>query len=96
MNVRHFERGDRVDPISVAGEPFDIYSLGPIWCEVFKLTNAYLVPIMVSSKPGSGTLDTFLAALRTELPDKPIVFVNVINARLRPRLLGLGFGVLDL
>ena len=95
MTREHFEAGDRVDAISVAGAAFDLYRHGPIFCEVFTLDACYLVPILISTARGSGTLDAFLDELRRALPDRPILFVNVINQRLRPRLLARGFGLWD-
>jgi hypothetical protein len=80
----------------VTGTTAENYTLGPITAEVFALSTCYLVPMLFSVEPGSGTLDAFLDALRAELPDKPIIFVNVINARLKPRLQARGFGLLNL
>lgn len=95
MTKEHFAAGDQVDAISVAGAAFDRYRHGPIYCDVFPLSAIYVIPILFSTQRGSGTLDAFLDALRAELPDKPIVFLNVINHRLRPRLLAKGFAVVD-
>lgn len=96
MDKTHFARGDRVDAMSVAGADFDRYQLGPISADVFTFSSFYCVPILISTEPGSGTLDAFLDALRAALPDKPIAFMNVINQGLRPRLLARGFGIIDL
>lgn len=95
MKVRHFETGEEVDPISTAGEPFDQYEQDGIRAGVFTTPDAYYIPTLESAAPGSGRLGAFLQTLREMLTDRPIRFVNVINERLRVRLVREGFEIVD-
>ncbi len=95
MTRTHYEAGDQIDAISCAGEAQDVYEQDDILASVFTREHAYYVPIIYSATPGSGKLDAFLDALVAWLPDKPVVFVNVINGRLSEHLSKRGFRVVE-
>ena len=85
MTVRHIKKGERVDALSVAGEDFRQYKMWPITADIFDVGEECWCPLINSDEKGHGTLSVFLVALRKKF-DKPLVFINVINGRLRKRL----------
>lgn len=92
--IRHFKKGDRVDEISTAGEPFTQIEAFGIQADFFDVGAYMQCPLIKSRKPGGGKLDEFLARASKLLP-KPIAFVSIVNQRLRAHLTRLGYRILD-
>lgn len=89
LKIRHFEEGEQVDALSVAGQDFTQYTVWPITAQVFEVGDEYWIPLIDSADMGSGTLGNFLTILQQHL-GKPPIFINVINSRLRKKLEGMG------
>lgn len=100
MIVRHLKDGDLVlgwdGDMDEASEGNVEYVAFGIHAQVWpgQRSDVAYVPELVSERPGSGQLGTFLAELVKAVAPREVVFVNVINGRLAAHLEDLGFRLL--
>ena len=88
METHFYAAGEQIDQLTFAGQDMLVCEQDGIKADVFEQLDSYLVPCIESRSPGGGKLNQFLNDLRNELPKlyKPIVFVNVVNPRLKIHL----------
>ena len=91
--IKKYKKGDEINPISVAGQDLEIWSLYGINAQVFEDEKEIKIPLIDSDSPGTGMIDDFLTELKQKAKDKNVVFVNVINQGLIKHLMmnGINF-----
>lgn len=68
---------------------FDLDELGPgVYGRLYHVGEAVIIPTVASNDPGKGNVARWLDTLPR---DKPVIFLTVINTKLRGMLLRRGF-----
>jgi len=90
MKIINYKKGERIDCMTIAGEDFDIATDDNIRIDCFLQKEFVQIPNLESLKQGTGKLDELLKEIELYY-QKPLLFMNVVNYRLKIHLRNLGY-----